>query len=261
MNRFTMTLALLMTAPAFGADQPGKTNQGEPETVRVALAANDPRPLAAAMAELEFRHRVRITYEDAPIVLASEMKDVTERVRLDLGEHAPGLAPRVIVPLGGTFTIGYDVRVTDGQPGSLREVIQSAIDAHAAKGLAGRHRVVETAIGYSVVPVAHHGADARLVGLNAALDARISVGESSRSGIDALDEICRAVSRASGTPVVIGTAPATVLGRHTTLVSAKDEPARDVLVRLFQEFDAGLSWQLFHDPAGDFYALNIHVVE
>ncbi|MGD9691314.1 MAG: hypothetical protein AB7G17_00560 [Phycisphaerales bacterium] len=261
MNRFTMALGLLTAASAFGAGQAGQGNNANAQQVRVSLAANDPRPLAAAMAELEFRHRVPISYEDAPYVLVTETQDVTEQVRLDLAEFAPGQAPRVIVPRGGSFTFGYEVSATDGQPGSIKDVIQSAIDAHSAKDLAGRYRVVETSNGYAVVPVAHRDGTARLVGLNAALDARISVAESSRNGIDALEELCRAVSKASGTPVVIGTAPATLLGRHTTTISARNEPARDVLARLFGEFNVGLSWQMFHDPAGDFYALNIHIVE
>ncbi len=258
MTRLTIALAALLTAPAFGADQPANANADQ---VRVALAADDPRPLASAIVELEFRHGVSISYEDAPIVFAGEMKDVTLEVRRDLADFAPGQAPRVIVPSGGAFTIFYDVAADSGKPASMRDVIQSAIDAHAAARLAGRYRVVESALGYVVVPVAHTDENERLAAIAPVLDARISVPASSRNAIDALDQICRAVSVASGSPVVIGTAPATLLGRHTTTITADHEPARDVLARLFKEFNVGISWQLFHDPAGDFYALNLHTLE
>lgn len=258
MKRFTLTLAALLAAPAFAADQPAQPQQN---LVRVALAADDPRPLAAALIELERRHNVAISYEDAPIVFAGEMKDVTNEVRRDLHRFAPGAAPKVIIPLGGTFTIFYDVSVADGRPGSIRDVIQSAVDAHAAADLAGRHRVIETAAGFCVVPEAHHDVNDQLANVAPVLDATITIAPGTRNGIEAVDEICRAVSIASGSAVTIGAAPATLLGRLTTTISAKNEPARDVLARLLSECNAAVSWQLFHDPADDFYALNLHTIE
>lgn len=257
MKRLTIALAALLAAPAFAADEP---NLPVVEQVRVALSVDDPRPLAAAILELEYRHGVPITYEDAPIVVGAEMKDVTTEVRHDLSRYAPGQAPKVIIPLGGTFTIFYNVASDTGQPASMRDVLQSAIDAHAGARLAGRYRVLESGAGFSVVPSAHTGADARLSAVAPVLDTRITLAGGARSGIDAIEQICRAVSVASGEAVTIGTAPATVLGRHTTTISAADEPAREVLARLLKECPVAMSWQLFHDPADGFYALNLHSV-
>src|SRR5437879_2804770 len=73
-------LAVVSCGVIAGASTDGQLQAAQ---VPITITVNDPRPLAAAITELELRHGWVITYEDPPYEYAADVRDVTGVVRKD----------------------------------------------------------------------------------------------------------------------------------------------------------------------------------
>jgi hypothetical protein len=228
------------------------------------LTVNDPRPVARAVKELEARFGWPITYEDPPYVNASEVLDVTADVRRD-----PQSRRRVLVPRGGSLSVGYDRPATQGaapaaeslaiQRAGAAAAVERVVRTDAASRGARMFAVQESNGLLHVVPTRFIDASGHLQQARPLLDTKISVSPTPRSGNELITEICQTLSLATGYTVVGGTIPRKLLARPTE-VTAVDEAARSVLSRFLADLPEDLSWQLFYDPGLHWYALNIHVV-
>ncbi len=262
MNRITLiaaALALASTASLAAQNaQPGEPN---PMIRSLRLSVADPRPVAAAIIELEQRHGVAISYEDAPYAHAADTKDVTLDVRRDLNAFPAGQAPAVIVPKGGALDISYDADRTTGEPVSLAQTLGALLDANVAADNAGDFRVVSAGAMTHVVPASAKDAGGVNAPVHAVLDTVVATPAIGANGIDALNALCDALSRQSGELVVVGTIPANLFGNASVRLPAGEGVARETLKALLAQVPATCSWQLFHDPGMKFYALNIHTID
>ena len=68
------------------------------------------------------------------------------------------------------------------------------------------------------------------------------------------------VERATGQRVELATFPTNFFFQHRVEIEAKQEPAREVLVRALAASGRALSWRLFSTPGCDRYYLGIHFV-
>lgn len=251
-DSFGFSILVLLSSVAWG--QPGVVD----------LFADTGRPVARAVEILESRYPgVVITYEDPPYTYPGDSEDVTEQVRKDLREHAPGEAPRVLVPTSSPFTFSHRVAPDTEEPVDWIEALNAMTDAYEVGAAGGRFSVRRTDNGsFHVVPVEVRDENGLWTTQAPVLDALITLSEPEERGIELLRSIVGAVGEATGEQVVVGTIPLTLFGNYRGTLVARSEPARNVLLRLFAEVTKGttgrLSWRLLYGPDVKYYALNIH---
>lgn len=231
------------------------------------LSVNSGRPVAEGARELEKRYGWVITYEDPIYVNESEIDDVTLQVRRDLDKYKAGQAPKVLVPKGGSLAITFNLTSDDNTPVRPESVVQKLLEGNVAAGNGGSFRLEVSGPIIHVIPTAYKNNAGTLVPLQPVLDSLISIPAEERTGMQSLEALCAAVSEVTQTKVVVGTVGLNLFGGHSNQLGAKDEKARDFLLRLLENIrvaarldDTDLSWRLFFDPKDKFYALNIHGV-
>ena len=218
-------------APAFGAS----------------VVVSDPRPVAAAIEEIEKLSGRPITYEDPPFLNKDYMTPMVESVTGD-----PGL----LVPSGGSlrFTLPADASAEQKVAAA-----QSMVGNYNASHGAATFSVSQDGLTH-VVPRQTMDASGRLMPVTPVLDTRITMAAKTRSAMELLGEICQAVSLISGQPVGIGTVPTNALFQQKIEIGANNEPARQVLEKLIVANRLSLSWRLLYDPGLKTYYLNIPVI-
>jgi hypothetical protein len=211
------------------------------------LVVSDPRPVAAAIEEIEKLSGKPITYEDPPYLNKDYMMPMVEDGNAD---------PRLLVPRGGTLRITLPA---DASPEQKVAAAQSMVGNYNASHGAATFSVSQDGLTH-VVPRQTRDASDRLMPVTPALDTRITVAAKLRSAMDLLGEICKAVSLGSGQPVGIGTVPTNALYQQKIEIGANNEPARQVLEKLIVASRMTLSWRLLYDPGLKTYYLNIPVI-
>src|SRR5215217_3355373 len=236
------------------------TGRGMRVPERESLSVNDGRPVALAAETLEKKYGWIITYEDPPYAHESEVVDVTEKVRRDLDKFKPGQAPKVFVPKGGELVFEYDVDSVIKKPVDSAAVVQQLLDTYAVAGHPGIFRLERDGQRLHIIATASKGQDGVLVSHQPVLDTPITVPSQKRNGLELLDAICTAVSEASRTRVVLGSAPLGLFHCYQTGSGTKDQKARAFLTSELDRVtgEAKLSWQLLYDPGMKIYFLNIH---
>jgi hypothetical protein len=227
------------------------------------LSVDDPRPVAKAMELLTARHGYVITYEDPPYSHESEIKDVTLQVRRDLDKFEPGKAPKVFVPRGGRLDLSYSVSSETGHPADPAALIQEVLDAHAAGDQGGVFRLEQSGEVFHVVPVKVRNSAGEWVDHASILDVAITLPAPAheRRLADTVDAICDAVSDATGENVWVGSMPTNFFMQHFDRLEARDEIARNVLMRALAGKKRKLTWRLFYGPGREqSYALNIQLL-
>lgn len=209
---------------------------------------NDPRPVAAALDEIEKLSGRPVTYEDAPIVNKYYM---TPMVQDTTGN------PTLLVPRGSKlrFTLPADASA-EHVIASVEGVVKTYNASHGAATFS----VTQDGL-LHVVPLQIVDPQDRLQPVTPVLNTKITLAAKRRSAMALLEEISEAVSRASGQPVGIGIIPINAFRQQQTEIGANNEPAREVLEKLLATLGMPLSWRLFYDPGTQDYALNIAVVE
>ena len=209
------------------------------------VVVSDPRPVAAAIEEIEKLSGRPITYEDPPILNKDYMMPMVE-----------GGDPRLLVPSGRSlrFTLPADASAEQKVAAA-----QSMVGNYNASHGAATFSVSQDGLTH-VVPRQTMDASGRLMPVTPVLDTRITVAAKTRSAMELLGEICQAVSLISGQPVGIGTVPTNALYQQKIEIGANNEPARQVLEKLIVANRLSLSWRLLYDPGLKTYYLNIPVI-
>ncbi len=201
------------------------------------LSLEASRPLQEAVTILERKYGWRIAYEDPPYTDARDLVDKTHPAY-----RGPG---RAIDPRGGRVEIRYSVSPVTGKPDSPGGILQMLIDDHVRRGNPGAFQLRMFGDTYGVIPVQ-----------GSVLDSPITLPEKQRTYQETLEEIVRAVSRVTGIRVSGPGMYQPRFGRFT--FAANSEPARSVLMRLFQtQKGYRFCWHLLYG-ANWGYALNTH---
>lgn len=226
---------------------------------KVSFSASDARPVAFAARMLEETYGWIITYEDPPYVNQDDLVDVTETVRRDLDKYKPGEAPKVFAPKGGKFSFEFDVDAATNKPTSPGVVVQQMLDAYAIAVNPGIFHMETDTERVHIIAGAVKNEKGVVVSRQSLFDASITIPPQKRNGAQLLDAFCAAVRAASGTRVLIGNVPINLLMRYQTEAGAKNQNARDFLTHELDRMTGrpALSWQLFYDPQGKAYYLNI----
>lgn len=224
----------------------------------ITISVDSGRPLAEAILELEKQTGLSVTYEDPPYMFREDIADVTESVRRDLGRYPPGQAPRVLVPKGGKFEFSHSVTVSERPIVLIRQLVA----AYHTRFATARFRVEQSDGLFNVVPVSIRNSSGHMGRFNAPLDVRITVEKKTRTAWQALEELCAAVARSTGTRIGIGTTAIAIPAKPLENYTVSNMPARLALAELLAKIGNGakLSWRLLYGPDTRTYVLNIHAV-
>jgi hypothetical protein len=201
------------------------------------LIVENSRPLVTAIRTLESKYGWQINYEDPPY---NDPKDLVDRTHPNYrGSH------RAIDPRSGRVEIRYFVSPATGKPESSANLLEMLVDDHATRGNPGRFQVKLIAGLDSVIPVQ-----------GSILDTPITLEDKQRTFGETLKEVLQTLSRVTNTRVSGPAMTRPTFQRFN--FSATNEPAREVLIRLFKtRDDRQYWWHLLYGP-GWGYALNLH---
>jgi hypothetical protein len=207
------------------------------------VSVEDPRPVAAALDEIQQASGLPVTYEDPPFVFRTTVARAAE--------------DRSLIPRGGTLAFDLPAAATlEATFGAARRMVTSYNAQHGAATFS----VVRDANFVHVVPREALGISGLLEPVAPVLDTRITLPAKPRTGLDLLEDICKAVSAADGRRVEIGMVPANALTNQEVDFGASAAPARDVLAELLVANVTPLTWRLLYDPQLKTYYLNVPLV-
>lgn len=225
------------------------------ESLRIQVV-DYPRPVAAAVEQIERHFGWVVTYEDTRYVHPSDIVDVTAVVRRD-GD----MSRRVLGMRGGTIDVTYRPAAGAATEAQVGEVLREVLAQSVAAGNTGEFRVERASGGHHVVPVAMKSTRGLMEPYQSPLDCRITVPGRTGSGLAAVLRITEAIAARSGLPVRPGVMPLNRLEQAQVATGAEDEVARTALWRTLQAIDQRLSWQLLCGAGEDaICTLNIHFV-
>jgi hypothetical protein len=229
------------------------------------ISVQDGRPVAEAIQELEITYGWQITYEDPPYNHYSDITDVSDTEWPGVPVQSPSLLQsllreqgthhRTLVPKGGSLTF----TLPSANPDELGAVEALLKSYNASRG-GNAFAVVQGAGLLHVVPQHTTGLSGNLEPVKPVLDTVITVEPKERTAGALLEEVCKKISIATNTHVVIGTVSQNLLHRMKTSIGGSGKTARSILERWILETRAPLSWRLLYSPDLKDYALNIRSV-
>jgi hypothetical protein len=246
--------ALAISTACLSSAIQSQAKASEQQALRIHVV-DYPRPVSAAVLQIEKHFGWVVTYEDTPYVHPSQIVDITAQVRRD-GQ----MSKRVFGMRRGSIDITYTPRQTtiDTQVG---EAVQQVLLHSRAAGNIGEFSVDWVPGGYHVVPLAVKGKSGVTEPQLPLLDTRITLPYREEDGLEIIMRWAEAISTASGHRVHPGTMPMNRLARARVPVEAQNDRARDILWRALQSIGPDLSWQLLCDVGENgSCAINIHIV-
>jgi hypothetical protein len=229
------------------------------QTYAVVLSVNDGRPLGQAVLSLIRSYPVTITYEDPRYEYGGDLRDITGQVSKTRDPQV-----RTIVPKGGALRATYDVSQETGEPVDMADAIQKLVDANNQARQGGHFEVLRSGETFHVVPTEVRDSKGRWIRQRSVLDTPITFSSGGeRDGFELIDAILQEASVASGQKIVGGRANVVMacssLGciQDKRTVDARNEPARDVLIRLVNSLNPRYTWVLYYGAPESYYVFNL----
>jgi hypothetical protein len=227
------------------------------QTYVVVLSVNDARPMGQAVLSLIRSYPVTITYEDPRYEYAGDLREITRQVSKTRDADVT-----TVVPKGGALQATYDVSQDTGEPVDMADAIQKLVDASNQARQGGHFEVVRSGETFHVVPTEVRDDKGHWVRQQSVLDTPITFSsDGERDGFELIEAILQEVSDASGQKVGGGLAivAACRLGcvQNKRTIDARNESARDVLIRLLSSLNPRYTWVLYYEPTERFYWFNL----
>jgi hypothetical protein len=216
-----------------------------------AIDVTDHRPLAGALTALEVRMGISINYEDIPYESAADVEDVsTPQQRAQY----PGY--RLLVPRKGTVRASIDAFNGRTAADAITNV-HALLQSYRANRLPGDFTVEQANGMLYVVPAKASDSAGRIREVSSPMTTLVTIPYAERQAIDAVAAVLNAVSKTIGVRMEVGSIPAPAM---KVVITANQEPARDVLAKLFTKIvPAPTSYRLLFDPQDKAYMLNVQV--
>jgi len=216
-------------------------SRGQTETA--AVFVDDPRPLSAAVLSLIQRYPITITYEDPRYEFAGDIRDVTNQVRKNPGR-------RVLGPSGGVLEASYQVSRDTGNPVSVADTIQRIVEAKNLNPVGGRFNLYPSRDVFHIVPTEIRDSNGVWIEQQSIFSAPITFASEQSNGYELIEAILKQVSAASGQEIrgPVATRLMNPLVRYTGAVEARDEPAREVLMRVLHSISPRFTYWVSYDP-------------
>ncbi len=241
---------LIATAPLHGGGQ---------DSARVEVRSA--KPLKDMCVQLEQRLNLRITYEDAPVIASGQLVDE---------QTSTGATRRSLRPASMSLDIPAALAHSTDQA-ARREAFDGIVRTYNATAGNSVFKAIHAGGGLiHVVPTAVRDSSGALQPFEPMLDTRVTIPSRSYSLGELVAEILAQVSSRRGIPIVQATVPVNLFAQARVTEEALDEPARDVLVRAFEEINGprlamhnsylSLTWYLLYNADGGNYFFNVHAV-
>jgi hypothetical protein len=235
------------------------------------LSTTSPRPLFDLIGQLNEKFKWCVNYEEAPVVAADDLIDITSPKYAGPGRAYKFFAKPVYVR---TDLPDGDVASSLGKDDLLstrarqEEAIRAVLHAYEASGNRGLFTVSRHGRYIDVFPNKMRDQNGNYQPFEALLSTKISI----RAGVYRLDQliwlVCDQITKNRGFPIIHGNTPAGTLMSITLQESAYEQPAREVLLKAFEDSKAiraaqgaydvrYFRWALLYDPDGQGYAMNI----
>jgi len=188
------------------------------------------RPVSDAVDLLVKECRCVISYED-PRWDKADLEDATDRVSTT--KDAP---LRIYVPKKTGFVFSYERPEKVDRPEDMAAAVTSVVDWHRNAGHRSDFKVQSTSDGVYVFPMK-----------GSALDVRMSIAAQEGRTSDMLALFLADLKKVSGTGLTLGVVPWDHLSTTKAQISARNEPAREVLARLLSSAGRKVYWRLYYD--------------
>jgi hypothetical protein len=222
---------------------------------------NDPRPLAAAIAQLEKKLGIPINYEDPRFACPTEIQEVTDQVQSP-AQRAANPNAHIIVPRHATLSFDY---VPPSFPGDVLALLTQLCERYESKGYPGRFTVKQVGRVPTVEPNAARRADCVWAAATPVMETRIGFPAQTRNASEALQLIFETLTRTAGVKVGIASLPILGFVYRSVTLGAGDEPAGEVLMRLFEQLSvstrSNYSYTVLYDPGVKYYMASIDAVQ
>jgi hypothetical protein len=203
------------------------------------------------------RYGYVITYEDAPLTYKEDLQDLTLERHADLSYLKKPGTVRELVPMSEALTIKPMPASAMNDPKNMLAVIDQMLKDHEVSNRGGRFHLQQTDGVFHIVPSEVRDSSGQWVLHAPVLDTKITLPELERSGPATLEAICKAVSDATHIPVGVGHIPINALASYHGVLAARDEPARNVLMRMLNGTGHRLTWLLEYDAGTQRYYLGV----
>lgn len=263
-NIYLLGLLAILACAYSNSCKGSVSEKSDHEQITISIE-EESRPIAIAMMILENKYGRIITYEDAPYEHKLDIKDVTTLVRRDLNKWDQENIPRNLIPRPANLEVTIKLTRSNGKLEDIEEVVRRILDANAKNENPGRFTYKKDGEVFHVIPEKIRTSTGRILEIDSILDTRITISEKQRSLDDILNEICKSLKQITGEDIGLGAYPVRILSQKYKTLSAKEEEARNVLMRTLSLEDFMLSWHLNFNPGATgsglrFYSLDIHLI-
>jgi hypothetical protein len=224
-------------------------------TITVSIPAQ-PRPLWQLARELEKAYKWRITYEEAPLENSADLVNSAT-----IGTHW--------IARPTAFQAAFE----EPQDSRSMEEKWKILDRLVAKysGPHGTMTVLSNGDYSHIIPTTLKNKAGQIVPFEPLLNTRVSFESAQRSLLETVRLIMSQVSSIRGVSIGLGTIPTNLFLQQQLLTDADNEPAREVLMRIFEDASGfrqlrGISpvrvtWSLLNDVSYSGYFFNAHLVD
>jgi len=233
------------------------------ETVTV----SDPRPVDAAVRQLQSIYGWPITYEDLPVAFEADIEDVTTRVRKD-GKSAdePGVLRILVARTHSFYFMLGDRPVLKPGTRAPEELARAAITEmlksySESTGGATQFALTDSNGIFHIVPTRGRNRLGEPEPVSPILDTVVTIPPGQRTAGELISAVCRTVAAQTGVRIDFGEHGNLLRQRITQIASLPNESVRSILSRLFAEIASPqpVSWALLYQPGWD-YTFNVRVL-
>jgi hypothetical protein len=228
------------------------------QTGSMLAVSNHSRPVLKAILDLTTTYGYVITYEDPVYVYQGDLKDRTQ-LRKDLKGFAPGQAPKVSIPQGGSLQLMLPGGAMSEE--GMYALLQQLVGSWNSSDQGGAHFAVEEdGAVFHVVPTGVRDQSGNWQSVESIMTTPISLPAHKRTEDQTFDAICSELSASAHIKVHSIPNGGLVFGTPQTArltLEAYDEPAESVLMRAIKMTGQKRSWYLLYDPTARAFFMNI----
>src|SRR5665213_107913 len=225
---------------------------------RFQLTTRSDHPIGEVCRALEAQFHWRISYEEAPVLDQDDVKNGT----------APNGVPWLVLR---DIPATVDVPIETDMPAIARgKTLQSILDSYKLNGGRAGFTVTQDGDIIHVMATSVKGVDGKIVTFEPLLDTKVSVVRGRYDLWTLVSTVLNQVSQTRGIPITMAIVNTNLFAQSVVTEEANNEPARDILVRAFEEINGPryahnldpvrLVWYMNYDPNGGIYYFGVHNV-